>query len=127
MTEQVQQTATPMDTVKLVAALAIIVAGFACFYVLDSVPIWGRWLMVLAGLGLGGFVGVQSAQGRAFWEFVLGSRVELRKVVWRDKDAPSTFAVTALVIVVVLILTLFFWFVDSGLAWIVRNLLERGN
>ena len=97
MTEQVQESATPLDTAKLVLAVGIAVAGLVGFYKLPSWPIWARWLLVLGGLGLGGLVGVQSYQGKTFWQFVLSSRIELRKVVWRDRDAPSTLAVTGVV------------------------------
>ncbi|MBC7984275.1 MAG: preprotein translocase subunit SecE [Candidatus Obscuribacterales bacterium] len=127
MTEQVQESATPIDTAKLVGALAIVVAGLAGFYLLSTWPIWARWLVVLAGLGLGSVVGLQSYQGKTFWQFVQSSRVELRKVVWRDRDAPSTLQVTAVVFVVVLILTLFFWGLDAVLGALVRMLTGRGN
>jgi preprotein translocase subunit SecE len=126
MTEQVQESATPLDTAKLIAAVAIIVAGLVGFYVLPSWPIWARWLLVLGGLALGGLVGLQSYQGKTFWQFVLSSRIELRKVVWRDRDAPSTLAVTGVVFVVVLILTLFFWGLDAMLGALTRWLTGRG-
>jgi preprotein translocase subunit SecE len=126
MTEQVQESATPLDTAKLFAAVAIIVGGLVAFYVLPSWPIWARWLLVLGGLAVGGLVGLQSYQGKTFWQFVLSSRIELRKVVWRDRDAPSTLAVTGVVLVVVSILTLFFWGLDAMLGALVRWLTGRG-
>jgi preprotein translocase subunit SecE len=127
MTEQVQEAATPLDTAKLVAAVAIVVAGLAGFYVLPAaVPIWGRWLIVLASLALGSVVGIQSYQGKTIWQFVQSSRVELRKVVWRDRDAPSTLQVAAVVFAVVLILALFFWGVDALLLTLTRWLTGRG-
>src|SRR5262245_11697573 len=100
MTEQAQQGAGALDTVKLIAAIAIRAGGIAGFYSLPW-PIWARWLVVLAALGVGLLVALQSAQGRTFWEFVQSSRVELRKVVWRDKDSPSTGQVALLVLVVI--------------------------
>jgi len=127
MTEQVQESATPLDTAKLIAGLVIIVAGLVGFYMLGTWPIWGRWLLVLGGLALGALVGLQSYQGKSFWQFVLSSRVELRKVVWRDRDAPSTLAVTGVVMFVVLILTLFFWGLDAVLAALTRWLTGRGS
>jgi len=125
MTEQVQEAATPLDAVKLTAALAIMIAGLAGFYALPW-PIWARWLVVLAGLGLGGVVGVQAHQGRVFWQFIQSSRVELRKVVWRDRDSPSTLHVALLVFVVVALLAMFFWVLDMGLGWLTRLLLDQG-
>ena len=120
MSEQAQQSASPLDTAKLILAIAIAVGGLVGFYYLSAWPIWARWLVVLAALGVGTVVALQSQQGRTFSEFVQGSRIELRKVVWRDRDAPPTVQVALLVFVVVAILTLFFWGLDAILAALVR-------
>ena len=127
MSEQVPQSASPLDTAKLIAAVAIVVGGLAGFYYLAAWPIWARWLVVLAALGLGTVVALQSQVGRTFSEFVQGSRIELRKVVWRDRDAPPTVQVALLVFVVVAILTLFFWGLDALLAALVRWMTVRGS
>ena len=127
MSEQAPQSASPLDTAKLIAAVAIVVGGLVGFYYLASWPIWARWLVVLATLGLGTVVALQSQVGRTFSEFVQGSRVELRKVVWRDRDAPPTVQVALLVFVVVAILTLFFWGLDALLAVLVRWMTVRGS
>jgi preprotein translocase subunit SecE len=126
MTEQAEQGASPLDYAKLVAAFAILVAGLVGFYYLTTWPIWARWLLVLATLGLGIFVGLQSRPGEQFRQFVLSSRIELRKVVWRDRDAPSTLAVTGLVFVVVVVLSLFFYGLDFALGWMTRWLTGQG-
>jgi len=118
MTEQAQQGASALDTAKLIAGTAILAGGIVGFYSLSTWPIWARWLIVLAALAAGVFVALQSMQGQAFWEFVQSSRIELRKVVWRDRDSPPTAQVALLVFVVVAILTLFFW----GLDWILGSL-----
>ena len=127
MSEPVQQSAGPLDTAKLILAVAIIISGMVGFYYLSAWPIWARWLVVLATLGIGTVVALQSQPGKTFWEFVQGSRVELRKVVWRDRDAPPTVQVALLVFVVVAILTLFFWGLDAILAALVRLFTVRGS
>ena len=67
MTEQAQSGGpSALDTLKLVAAIAILVGGIAAFYVLSTYPIAVRWLIVLAAVGVGIFVALQSAQGRTF-------------------------------------------------------------
>src|SRR5262245_29475990 len=110
MTEQVQQGATALDTAKLVAGVAILAAGIAAFYVLPDLPIWLRWIIVLAALAVGILVGLQSAQGRTFWSFVQAARVELRKVVWPNRQ--ETMQVTLVVFVMIIVLGFFFWAVD---------------
>jgi preprotein translocase subunit SecE len=126
MTEQVEQEAGPLDYAKLVVAVAIVIAGLVGFYYLSTWPIWSRWLLVLGTFGLGVFVGLQSKPGEVFRQFVLSSRIELRKVVWRDRDAPSTVAVTGVVFVVVAVLSIFFYLLDLGLGYITRILTGQG-
>jgi preprotein translocase subunit SecE len=125
MTEQVQQGVTVVDTAKLVAGAVILAAGIAGFYLLPDLPIWLRWIFVLAGLVLGTLVGLQSAQGKTFWGFVQASRTELRKVVWPDRQ--ETVQVTIVVFVMLIVLALFFWALDSLLGFITRWLASGGG
>ena len=125
MTEQVQQSVTVLDTAKLVAGAVILGAGIAAFYVLPDLPIWLRWIIVLAALVLGMLVGLQSAPGKVFWGFVQGSRTELRKVVWPNRQ--ETVQVTIVVFVMIIVLALFFWALDSLLGFITRWLAGGGG
>jgi preprotein translocase subunit SecE len=125
MTEQVQQNVTVLDTAKLVAGTVILGAGVAAFYMLGDLPIWLRWIIVLAALVVGTLVGLQSAPGRTFWAFVQASRIELRKVVWPDRQ--ETLQVTLVVFVMIIVLSLFFWALDSLLGVITRWLAAGGG
>jgi preprotein translocase subunit SecE len=125
MTEQVQQSVSVLDTAKLVAGAAILAGGIAAFYMLPDLPIWLRWIIVLAALVLGTLVGLQSAPGKNFWGFVQSSRTELRKVVWPDRQ--ETLQVTLVVFVMLIVLALFFWALDSLLGFITRWLAGGGG
>jgi preprotein translocase subunit SecE len=125
MTEQVQQGASALDTAKLVAGGVILAAGIAAFYLLGDLPIWLRWIIVLAALVAGTFVGLQSAQGRTFAAFVQSARIELRKVVWPDRQ--ETMQVTLVVFVMIVVLSLFFWGLDTLLAFLTRWLATGGG
>jgi preprotein translocase subunit SecE len=126
MTEQVQQQgATALDTAKLVAGVLIVVAGLAAFYLLSAQPIWLRWIIVLAGIAAGALVSLQSFQGKTFRAFVQSSRIELRKVVWPNRQ--ETIQVTIVVFVMVIVLSLFFWGLDSLLALLTRWLTGNGE
>ena len=121
MTEQAQTSGpSALDTVKLVAAIAILVGGLAAFYVLTTYPIAVRWVIVLASVGVGIFVALQSAQGRAFAQFVQGSRIELRKVVWPTRQ--ETMQTTLVVVVAILVMGIFFWLLDMLLGSVTRAL-----
>ena len=65
-----------------------------------------------------------TAWGRDVWQFVLGSRVELRKMVWQS--LPDTRRTTLIVFLFVAAGGVFFWIVDWLLAWGTRHLLGTG-
>jgi len=125
MTEQVQEGATALDAAKLAAGVVIVAAGVAGFYLLGSQPIWLRWIIVLAALVLGVLVGLQSYQGKTLWAFVQSARIELRKVVWPNRQ--ETMQVTIVVFVMVLALGLFFWGLDTVLGLLTRWLTGYGE
>jgi preprotein translocase subunit SecE len=125
MTEHVQENATALDAAKLVAGVAIAAAGIAGFYLLAELPIWLRWIVVLAAFAAAVFVALQSYQGRTFWAFVQSSRVELRKVVWPNRQ--ETWQVTLVVFVMVIVLGLFFWGLDTLLSFLTRWLTGQGG
>ena len=125
MTEQVQENATALDALKLAAGVVILAAGIVGFYLLVDLPIWLRWIIVLAALVVGALVSLQSYQGKEFWSFVQSSRVELRKVVWPNRQ--ETMQVTLVVFVMIITLGLFFWGVDTLLALLTKWLTGRGG
>ena len=125
MTDQVQENATALDALKLAAGAVILAAGIAGFYLLADLPIWLRWIIVLAALVAGALVSLQSHQGRSFWGFVQSSRIELRKVVWPNRQ--ETMQVTLVVFVMIVVLGLFFWGVDTLLALLTKWLTGRGG
>ena len=125
MTDQVQENATALDALKLAAGVVILAAGIAGFYLLVDLPIWLRWIVVLAALVVGALVSLQSFQGKTFWQFVQSSRVELRKVVWPSTQ--ETWQVTLVVFVMIVVLGLFFWGVDTLLGFLTKWLTGRGG
>jgi preprotein translocase subunit SecE len=125
MTEQAENGARALDIAKLVASVAIMVGGMAAFYVLGNVPLAARWLIVFGSLAAGIALALQSAQGREFWQFVQGSRVELRKVVWPTRQ--ETMQTTLVVFVAIVALGVFFWLLDMLLGAITRTLTGQGG
>jgi preprotein translocase subunit SecE len=119
------QNAGGADVARLVIAVVLVMAGIVAFYVLDSAPVWERWLAVVAGLVIGVGVVATSAYGRAVTQFVLDSRVELRKIVWPTQR--ETGMTTLVVFAFVIIGGGFFWVVDLILAWATRHLTGQGG
>jgi preprotein translocase subunit SecE len=126
MTEQTDNKAGggALDALWLFASAALLVGGLVGYYLLAGRPTPLRFSAVLAGLlaAIGAFW--MSGPGRAAWSFVLGSRVELRKMVW--PTVPDTRRTTLIVFFFVALGGVFFWIVDSLLGWGTRLLLGTG-
>ncbi len=126
MTDELKvQNAGAADVTRLVVAVVLAVAGIVAFYTLDAAPVWERWLAVVAGLVLGVVVVATSAYGKAVHQFVLDSRVELRKIVWPSRR--ETGMTTLVVFGFVVLGGGFFWIVDLILAWATRHLTGQGG
>ncbi len=113
-----------VDTLKLLVALAIVVAGMVGFYQFEDQAAWVRLLGLLAVIVVAGFVVVQTAVGRSLWRFALESRTEVRKVVWPSRQ--ETLQTLLIIVIFVLVMALFLWAVDSILFTIVRYATGQG-
>ena len=110
-----------LDIIKLVIAAGVIVGGLYSYYYYEfdlALPV--RVLIVLAGTGFGIAIGMTSTQGQRLWQFIQGSRVEIRKVIWPTRQETTQTAIA--VFVFTLIMAVFFWLLDSGLLWLTRRL-----
>jgi preprotein translocase subunit SecE len=126
MTDELKtQDARPADKAKLYAAIVLALAGVAGYYLLGTQPAWQRWLAVAAGLVLGALVVAFSSYGAAFREFVVLARVELRKIVWPNRQ--ETGMTTLVVFGFVIVFGLFFWLLDLVLAWATKTLTGQGG
>ena len=118
------QDAGTADTVKLVVAILFVIGGVAGYYVLDSQSVWLRWLAVAAGLILAGVVIAFSRYGTALKQFWADSRIELRKIVWPNRQ--ETGRTTLVAMVFLLVAGVFFWGLDLVLAWATKTLTQGG-
>jgi preprotein translocase subunit SecE len=114
------------DTAKLIAAICLGFGGIVAFYVFKSRPeVWMSWVALFGGLLLGVVVFAFSQYGRNLWQFVLESRVELRKVFWPTRQ--ETFTTTMVVLVFVVIASAFFWLLDLMLAYATKFFTGSGS
>jgi preprotein translocase subunit SecE len=116
---------TALDTVKLVLAGAIVVAGLAGYYYYAELPAVVRVVVVLVSLALAVWVGLQSAQGQTLSRFMQASRVELRKVVWPTRE--ETIQTTIAVLIFTTVMAVFFWLLDLFLLTFTRWIMGQGG
>jgi preprotein translocase subunit SecE len=114
-----------LDTVKLVAAVMVLLAGIVAYYYFAEISILWRVLGLVASLAMGLLVAFQSAQGRQIWAFIQGSQIEIRKVVWPSQQ--ETLNTTLVVLAFAIALALFFFLVDLVLLKITQILTGQGG
>ena len=113
------------DTVKLALAAAILVAGIVGYYNFEEQSLLASVSVVLASVAIAIAVFMQTDRGRMLWKFIQGARIEIRKVIWPTRT--ETVQTTLTVFVFVLILGIFFWFLDMGLLWFTKLLTGQGD
>jgi preprotein translocase subunit SecE len=110
--------ASAKDTALVSLSILAILGGIGAFYWFEDQALPIRIGMVVAGLGIGAGLAWMSWYGREFWQFALASRIELRKVVWPDRE--ETIKTTYVVFIFAVLMGLFFWGLDWVLTWMTR-------
>ena len=113
------------DTIKLLLALAILIAGIVGFYYFAEESLLYRVLGLLAMVGVAIGVTFTTAKGKGLVGFLGLSRIEVRKMVWPTRA--ETMQTTLIVFILVVILAIFLWFVDMLLGAGVKALLSVGG
>ena len=117
---QTSSGASAKDTALLVVSVLLLLAGVWAFYWFDDANLAIRIAIVVAGVVIGLGLAWFSWYGREFWQFALASRVELRKVVWPDRE--ETIKTTYVVFLFAILLGVFFWALDWILTALTRLL-----
>jgi preprotein translocase subunit SecE len=108
--------ASVKDTVLMTLSVLLLFAGIVAFYWYDEQALVFRVAMVIAGLAAATGLMWFSWYGREFWQFALAARIELRKVVWPERE--ETIKMTYIVFGFAVVMGLFFW----GLDWVLTLL-----
>lgn len=117
MNAKADSNASPLDSLKWLVVVALVVVGVVAnqYYASESILYRAIGLLVLGAVAL--FIAAQTAKGRSLLVLAKESRAEIRKVVWPSR--PETVQTTLIVVVVVLIMGLLLWGLDTFLGWIV--------
>lgn len=113
------------DKIKMILAVLIVAAGVVGYHYFEDQSLLIRVVGMLAVVGVALAVAMQAEAGRAAWVFVKESRVELRKVVWPGRK--ETTQGTLLVLVMVVLIGLFLWLLDTFLGWAVKMFTGQGG
>ena len=112
--------ASAKDAALMSFAIVALLAGIVAFYWYDELALPFRVAMVVAGLAAAAGLARFTWYGREFWQFAIAARVELRKVVWPERE--ETIKTTYVVFIFAILMGVFFWGLDWVLTWLTRLL-----
>lgn len=112
------------DPLFLVIAAALFVGGLFAFYYFDpQLPTVVRLLILLASFGAAAAIGYRTRMGQDVFDAITGARTELRKVIWPTRQ--ESVQTTIMIAIVVVIMALLMWGLDSILLYGVEKLTGR--
>jgi preprotein translocase subunit SecE len=112
------------DALKWALSTVVLVAGLGAFYYYADESLLYRVVGLLIAAGLSIYLGSQTGKGREITGFVRDARIEVRKVVWPTRK--ETTQTTGIVLVVVFLVAIMLWILDTMLGWLVSKLLGWG-
>ena len=113
------------DTIKLLLASVVLIAGIVGFYYFAEQPLLYKVLGILAAVGVAVGISATTVKGKGLLSFLGLARSEVRKMVWPTRA--ETMQTTLMVFIMVVILAIFLWFVDMLLGAGVKALLSVGG
>jgi preprotein translocase subunit SecE len=120
-TSQVETVNTGADKAKLGAAIALVIAALAGFYLLARQGQLAQWGVLLVGLAAAFVVFMTSETGKEFVAFGRDSWKEVKKVVWPSRK--EAIQMTLYVLAFSVVMALFLWLTDKTLEWVFYDLI----
>ncbi len=139
MENKVESNASTLDSVKLALALVIVSAGVYVFMGFSEANFpalgetansllrlfWVRLLILLIASGTAMFVVSSTPKGSAFIGFIKDANIERRKVVWPTRQ--ETVQTTLIILIVVVLVGILLFLIDSFFGWGIRVLVGSGG
>ncbi|MDN5850962.1 MAG: preprotein translocase subunit SecE [Nitrococcus sp.] len=125
MNARAESESSVFDTIKVVVAVLVFLAGIAGFYYFSDELLLYRVLGLIAVAMVAVGIAMTTKTGRETWAFARDSRQELRKVVWPTKQ--ESLQTTLVVLVMVLVVGVFLWLLDTFFLWVIQLLLRPGG
>jgi preprotein translocase subunit SecE len=120
-TSQVETVSSGADKAKLAAAVLLLLAGFAAFYLLAKQGALVQWVGLLVALAAAVAVFFTADAGRQLMAFGRDAWREVGKVVWPARK--EAVQMTAYVFGFVVLMALFLWLTDKTLEWVFYDLI----
>jgi len=120
-TSQVETVSTGADKAKLGAAVALVIAAVAGFYLLARQGQVAQWGALVVGLAAAFVLFMSSESGKELAAFGRDAWKEVKKVVWPTRKEATQM--TLYVFGFVVIMALFLFLTDKTLEWVFYDLI----
>jgi len=118
-------TSDKFDTIKWLLVMVLLGTSIVGFYTFAEHSLLLRVVSLLGIVGLAIFIALQTDKGRRTKDFLQQTHIEVRKVVWPTRQ--ETMQMTGIVLIMVLLVALIIWGLDSVLFWLVRLFTGQGG
>jgi len=118
---KVSSEGSKLDALKWAVVALLVAVGVVGNSIYAEESLFYRVVALVVLAAVAGFVALQTAKGQAFFDLFKEAKAEIRKVVWPTRQ--ETGQTTAIVVVVVLIVGLLLWGLDSLLSWLVSGVI----
>ncbi|WP_396435851.1 preprotein translocase subunit SecE [Limnohabitans sp.] len=120
-TSEVQTVSTAGDKTRTALAVALVLAGFVAYFMLEDQGGLVRWASLLVAMIAAAAVFFTSESGRQLIGFGKDAVRETKKVVWPERK--ETLQITLYVFAFVVVMALFLWLTDKTLEWVFYDLI----
>ena len=124
MSENTVNSSNPLDVVKWVITLALLVGIVAADYIYDDVSVLIRAVAAVVAVGIAGFIASTTVKGSAFITFAKDARIEVRKVVWPTRQ--ETTQTTIIVLIATAVMALLLYLLDMVIVELVSLITGLG-
>lgn len=124
MSEKTENSSNPLDLVKWLVVLGLLVGIIAANHWYGEVSVLYRALVAVAAAVIAGVLAATTVKGSAFLTFAKDARVEVRKVVWPTRqEATQT---TIIVLIATAFMSLLLWGLDLVIVQLVSFITGLG-
>ncbi len=118
-------TSDKLNFLKWFLVVLLLGGGIIGFYYFAGHSLLLRVFGLLFVIGIAALIASTTTKGRSTLIFLHDSHLEVRRVVWPTRQ--ETVQMTGVVFVMVVLVALIIWMVDSILFWLVRLLTGQGG
>ncbi|HED15560.1 MAG TPA: preprotein translocase subunit SecE [Gammaproteobacteria bacterium] len=125
MNAKVETQGSAADVFKLLISLLLVVGGAFAFNYYDDQSQLLRVVGILTVVIVALLIAAQTTRGRTALAFIRDARIEVRKVVWPTRA--ETMQTTMIVMLMVFVVGIVLWIMDTFLLWAIKFLTGQGS